>query len=114
MNDAEQPCLLEIASYVREHGVSAAANHFNLSDSTVRRRAQKAGLHFQVGRPRNRDKARRNVELLQLRRDGMSLSKIGAVYSIMPERVRQILEDLGGDPLKKLKVPASSAARQMA
>jgi len=96
-----QPQLTEIARHVREHGVAASAVAFDLSDSTVRRRAKKAGLRFQIGRPRSREKAHRNAEIFRLRQEGLKLAQIGLKYDIRAERVRQILEDLGGDPQRK-------------
>lgn len=107
---APQPPLAEIARYVRENGVAASARAFDLSDSTIRRRAKKAGLRFQIGRPRSREKAHRNAEIFRLRQEGQRLAQIGLKYGIRAERVRQILEDLGGDPLKKPTEPAQSVA----
>lgn len=95
------PTLYELVAYVKEHGASAAARHFNLGYTTVRTRVHGAGLHLRRGRRRNRDLAARNADIRALRHEKMYLKDIGAKYGLGRERIRQILADTGGDPFSR-------------
>jgi hypothetical protein len=94
------PALHDLVAYVKEHGASAAARHFNIGYSIVRRKVRSAGLHLHRGRRRDKGLAARNADIRVLRMEGKYLIDIGRLFNLGRERVRQILEETGGDPLK--------------
>lgn len=109
------PQLHELASYVQKHGLSAAARHYGIGYSVVRRRIQVLQLPLPVGRRVNPALAARNAHIRVARMAGLTLGEIGVPYNIGRERVRQILKDTGGDPATEekreaVKVAASSSS----
>lgn len=104
------PQLHELASYVQKHGLSAAARHYGIGYSVVRRRIQVLQLPLPIGRRVNPALAARNAHIRVARMAGLTLSEIGVSYNIGRERVRQILKDTGGDPLKEAKKAAVTVA----
>lgn len=104
------PQLHELASYVQKHGLSAAARHYGMGYSVVRRRIQVLQLPLPIGRRVNAALAARNAHIRVARMGGITLGEIGILHNIGRERVRQILKDTGGDPLKEVKKAAATVA----
>jgi hypothetical protein len=101
MSDAAKNIQInDLITYVKEHGASAAARTFEIGYSIVRRRVKAMGVHLCRGRRRDRSLAARNADIRVFRMQGKFLIDIGRLYSLGRERVRQILEETGGDPLK--------------
>jgi len=96
-----EPELHQLVSYVKEFGASAAARYFAMGYSVVRRKARGAGLRLRRGRRANKALAARNAEIRVMRMQGLYLMEIGTHFKLGRERVRQILEATGGDPLKR-------------
>lgn len=95
-----EPALHELVAYVKQNGASAAARHFDLGYSIVRRRVRAASVVLHRGRRRNVSLAARNAEIRVLRMQGHFLIDIGEAFGLGRERIRQILADTGGDPLQ--------------
>ncbi len=104
-NDKAAPSLSELVAYIKEHGASEAARHFGIGYATVRAKAKLAGLRLRRGRRRDRQLAARNADIRVLRMQGCYLRSIGDQYGLGRERVRQILQATGGDPLRDLEDP---------
>jgi hypothetical protein len=107
--------LHELASYVQKHGLSAAARHYGLGYSVVRRRIQALQLPLPIGRRVNPALAARNAHIRIARMTGLTLGQVGIPYNLGRERVRQILKATGGDPIKEaskagVKVGESSSS----
>jgi Sigma-70, region 4 len=86
---------------VQDHGLAKAACLMGRRYATVRAAAREAGIPIRRGRRRLPVTEQRDQEIYKLRRDGhLFLVDIGNRYNIGRERVRQILERLGGDPLQ--------------
>lgn len=102
-NKPPVPPLHELVAYVKEFGASAASRHFGIGYSVVRRKVRQVGLHLHRGRRRDKNLAARNAEIRVLRMQGKYLIDIGRLHNLGRERVRQILEETGGDPLKPAK-----------
>lgn len=101
MSTSEQyePPIHELVAYVMQHGASAAARHFAIGYSIVRRRVRAADVKLHRGRRRDKTLAARNAEVRLLRMQGMYLIDIGKRFKLGRERIRQILAATGGDPL---------------
>lgn len=95
-----EPALHELVAYVKENGASAAARHFHMGYSIVRRRVRAASVVLHRGRRRDIALAARNAEIRVLRMQGHYLIDIGEAFELGRERIRQILADTGGDPLQ--------------
>lgn len=95
------PHLHELASYVQKHGLSAAARHYEIGYSVVRRRIQVLQLPLPIGRRVNPALAARNAQIRVSRMKGLTLGQVGIPFNLGRERVRQILKETGGDPLSR-------------
>lgn len=98
---------------VRKHGVADAARLMHKRYSTVRDAAKQAGITIKRGRRRSAKIEQRNAEIFRLRKEEkLYLADIGFRFHIGRERVRQILEDLGGDPLQSFLTPDEVKTRE--
>lgn len=98
---------------VLKHGVADAARLMHKRYSTVRDAAKQAGIPIKRGRRRSAKIEHRNDEIFRLRKvEKLFLADIGYRFGIGRERVRQILEDLGGDPLQSFLTPDEVKQRE--
>lgn len=98
---------------VMKHGVADAARLMHKRYSAVRDAATAAGIEIKRGRRRSVKIEERNKQIFHLRKvDKLYLADIGYRFHIGRERVRQILEDLGGDPLQSFLSPDEVKTRE--
>lgn len=91
---------------VERYGIADAARRLHRRYSAVRQAALDAGIKIRRGRRPDGRITRRNAAIRSMREKRMFLSQIAKKHDIGRERVRQILKETGGDPLKKRKRPA--------
>lgn len=84
---------------VGSHGIAEAAKRLGRRYATVREAAVKAGLTIRRGRPREKAILTRNKAIRSHRKRKLLLREIAKKFGIGRERVRQILQETGGDPV---------------
>lgn len=95
-----EPVLHELVNYVKLNGALAAAAHYEMGYSIVRRRIRSANVVLNRGRRRDKSLTPRNAQIRVQRMQGCYLIDIGRAFGLGRERVRQILAATGGDPLR--------------
>lgn len=86
---------------IEKHGVAHTARILGKRYSTVRRAVAAAGIVIKRGRRADEKISERNKQIRSVRKKSKKyLREIGKKYKIGRERVRQILVETGGDPLK--------------
>jgi phage antirepressor YoqD-like protein len=84
---------------VGTYGIAEAAKKLGRRYATVREAAVKAGLLIKRGRPREKAILARNKAIRNHRKRKLLLREIAKKFGIGRERVRQILQETGGDPV---------------
>jgi hypothetical protein len=98
---------------IEEHGLAKTASLLGRRYASVRAAAKNAGIAIKRGRRRTIAADQRDREIFALRRDErLFLIDIGRRYGLGRERVRQVLERLGGDPLQTVVPEEEVAARE--
>lgn len=84
----------EIANYAKEHGVNAAARHYNLAATTIQNYCKVAGFHIsQLSRSYGDQLKPRNAFIILKRLlDGDSGSVIASDLGVSRQRVSQVKE----------------------
>lgn len=88
-------------SLIKKFGLAKTAHILGCRYSVVRDAVSKAGIEIKRGRRADKTISVRNKEIRAVRKKSKKyLHQIGKQFNIGRERVRQILIETGGDPLK--------------
>lgn len=88
-------------SLITKHGMARTARILHCRYSAVREAAESAGIQIKRGRRQAKSIVERNGKIREMRTEKKAfLHTIGRKFRIGRERVRQILVETGGDPLK--------------
>lgn len=89
----------ELLRLIKRHGLAETAKRLHKRYSSVRTFAEENGVEVKRGRRKSVELDGRNKRIRAMRQRGDYLHTIGDAFSIGRERVRQILDETGGDPL---------------